>query len=114
MKKVTFGGILALAPAFAFAQGGTLTDMLDILNGIINTLLPIIVALALLYFFWGLAQFVLSAGDEAKRSEARSIMIWGVIVIFVMVSVWGLVNVLVSTFNLDVSETPIPTAPNLR
>jgi len=114
MKKITFGSIAALAPVLALAQGGNLTDMLEIFRNLINTLLPIVIALALLYFFWGLAKFVLAAGDEAARSEARSIMIWGVIVLFVMVSVWGLVNVLVQTFSLDTAETPIPVAPAIR
>jgi len=112
MKKITFGSIVALAPALALAQG--LTDILGIIRDLINTVLPIIIALALLYFFWGLAKYILSAGDEAARGEARNIMIWGVIILFVMVSVWGLVNVLVNTFNLDTSSAPIPEAPELR
>ena len=119
MKKFIFGSIVALAPVLALALGGTgsgggLADMLGIVRDLINTLLPVVIALALLYFFWGLAKFILAAGDEAARSEARSIMIWGVIALFVMVSVWGLVNVLVQTFNLDTSETPIPEAPSPR
>lgn len=114
MKKIAFTGYLALLPALAFAQGTDATGVLSTVRDLINTLLPIVIALALLFFFWGLAKFILSAGDEAAKGEARSIMIWGVIVLFVMVSVWGLVNVLVNTFNLDTDETTIPEAPEIR
>ena len=112
MKKITFAGVLALAPAVVLAQD--IGSILGIVRDLINTLLPIIIALSLLFFFWGLAKYILSAGDEGARSEARNIMIWGVIILFVMVSVWGLVNVLVNTFSLDTSETAIPEAPAAR
>lgn len=65
--------------------------------GWIDILTPIVVALALLYFFYGLAMFILKSGDEDKRKEAKSIMIYGIIALFVMVSVWGLVSILGNT-----------------
>lgn len=59
---------------------------------LIGLLLPIVVALALLFFFWGLAQFIFISGDEDAHEEGRRRMIWGVVALFVMVSVWGLVG----------------------
>lgn len=112
MKKIATIGFLGFAPMLALAVD--LTDMLGIFNDLINTILPIIIALALLYFFWGLAQFVLAAGDETKQGEAKSIMIWGVIALFVMISVWGLVNILVETFGLDTAAPAILEVPVLR
>ena len=38
--------------------------------------------------------------DEDKQKEARGVMLYGVIVLFVMVAVWGLVNVLLNGFGL--------------
>lgn len=112
MKKIATIGFLGFTPMLAFAVN--LTDILGIFRDLINTILPIIIALALLYFFWGLAQFVLAAGDETKQGEAKSIMIWGIIALFVMISVWGLVNVLVDTFGLDTVAPTILEVPVIR
>lgn len=67
----------------------------------------LIVAGALIYFLWGLFQYINSGGDPATRKKATGTMTWGIIVLAVMVSVWGLVNLLLDTFPLD-TKTPKP------
>ena len=69
---------------------------------IFRTLLPLIdsatllmASLALLVFFWGLARFIFkigSGGDAKAVAEGKQLMIWGVIAIFVMVSIWGILR----------------------
>ena len=44
---------------------------------------------------------VFIAGDEEKKKEAKNTVIYGVIGLFVMVSIWGLVNILDSTLGLN-------------
>jgi len=56
--------------------------------------------LAVIYFFWGLAQYIIKSGNEEARTEARNIMIYGIIILFVMLSVWGLVGLVGSTFGV--------------
>ncbi len=85
-----------------------LFGILDVFGDLINLATPIVVALALLYFFWGLATFVLNSGNKDKRDEGRNIMIWGIIALFVMVSVWGIVNVVRDTFDLDDNTINVP------
>ncbi len=100
MKKNIFYGILiamSVLPSIAFAANDVL-GIVATVGGLIKFETPIISELALLYFFYGLAKFILNAGDEEKRAEGRSIMIWGIIALFVMVSVWGLVRILSQTF----------------
>lgn len=112
MKKFIFISALAFVPAIAFAQTGT--TFLNVLNAtgdLISTATPIVVALALLYFFWGLAKYILNAGDEEKKKEGRQVMIWGIIALFVIVAVWGLVNLIASTF--DISTTDTITVPRV-
>jgi hypothetical protein len=95
MKKFIIPA-LAFAPFLASAQTvGNLSgfsSLLKSIGGLISTALPIVIGLALLGFFWGLAMFVFNAADEGKRAEARQIMIWGVVALFAMTAVWGLVN----------------------
>lgn len=105
MKKLTFiTSALFLAPSFVGAQGligAPLFDTLSRFQQLINTLLPIVVALALLYFFWGLAKFILNSGDEDEQKKGKSIMIWGVVAFFVMSAVWGIVNFVSRASGLD-------------
>lgn len=67
-------------------------------HNIINTLIGIAVACAVLAFFWGLAQYILHADDADERKESRQFMIWGIVALFVMTSVWGLVAFLDDAF----------------
>lgn len=85
-----------------------LFGVLDVFGDLINLATPIVVALALLFFFWGLANYILSAGDDKKKDEGKRIMIWGVLALFVMVSVWGIINVVRDTFNLDDNTIDVP------
>ena len=96
--KATVVGAMVFAPFLAFAE--TLQGVLGIVGQLIGTATPIVVALALVYFFWGLGQFILGSSESEKRKEAIGIMIYGIIALFVMVSIWGIVNVLQTTFNV--------------
>jgi hypothetical protein len=94
MKKILGGLVVFALPFLALAQTplGNVSTLLTQFGNLVGSALPIVVALALLFFFWGLAMFILAAGDEEKKKEGRSIMIWGVVALFVMISVWGLVS----------------------
>jgi len=111
MKKFVIPAGVLLLPGIALAA--TLEDVLNKFGDLINIAGPIVVGLALLYFFWGLANYIFSSDDPEKKESGRNIMIWGVIALFVMVSVWGLVNVISSTFNLDTSTPDIPKIPGI-
>lgn len=105
MKKLTILsiGIIGFLPAIAFAASAQ--SVLDDFGDIISIATPIVVALALLFFFWGLAMYIMNSGDEEKKAEGRNIMLWGIIALFVMVSVWGLVQMLSNTFGVDADIT---------
>ncbi|OHA91952.1 MAG: hypothetical protein A2723_00400 [Candidatus Zambryskibacteria bacterium RIFCSPHIGHO2_01_FULL_52_18] len=56
-------------------------------------LVPLVASLALLAFFWGLAKFIYNvSGDEKAVGEGKNLMKWGLIALFVMVSVWGILR----------------------
>lgn len=104
------------APAFAFAQAPDLSyfqTLILTISNIINTLIPILVALALLVFIWGvLKYFIFGAGDEGKRAEAKNVMIYGLGGLVLIVAVWGIVNLLVKILGVNTGTTvPVPTIP---
>ncbi len=77
----------------------TFADLIrTIIFSVINPLIALVSALALLYFLYGVSQYILHGGDTEKRNEGYQTMIYGIIALFVMVSVWGLVGVLSNTF----------------
>ena len=99
-KTALFAGTFLFLPTFAFALT-TVTNFqsfVTLIIEILGLLVPIIFALTMIVFFWGIAQFILSAGNEQKRSEGKQIMLWGIIALFVMMSVWGILKTLCGTF----------------
>ncbi len=94
---------------------GYLTTATREVGSVVALLLPFVTAVALLLFFWGLAVFIFSAGDDEGRRKGRQRMIWGIIALFVIVSVWGIVQIVrVLTGTQGSGETaPAPTVGNL-
>lgn len=112
MKKYSafIAGLALLAPVIVFAQGdlANVDTFLDNLGGLIATAIPVVLGLAVLAFFWGMAKYVMAAGDEEAKKKGRETMIWGVIAIFVAVSLWGFVSVLQGAFFAE-SDLAAPT-----
>jgi hypothetical protein len=61
-------------------------------------IVPFIIALAFLFFIWGVFQyFFLGATDSEKQAQGRSFVLWSVLALAVIFSVWGLVNIVLAT-----------------
>ncbi|MEN9582777.1 MAG: hypothetical protein RL641_731 [Candidatus Parcubacteria bacterium] len=108
MKKLlAYGSVFALplvAPLVAFAQataavGTGATDVLGTFGNLVSQATIIVGALALLVFIFGIVRYVIASNEEDK-AKGRSFMIWGIIGLFVMVSVWGLVGFLGNTLQV--------------
>jgi hypothetical protein len=93
-KALKFGFITTslITPVFAFAALEGVRTLIEDLGYIVGIAIPIAAGLALLFFFWGLAKFIFKANDPTARKEGKNIMIWGIVALFVMVSIWGLVE----------------------
>jgi hypothetical protein len=87
-----------LIPTTVLAAPGDFKAIVEIFTDLIAKAIPIIFALALLAFFWGLALLILYADDVTKRTQGKHIIVWGIIVLFLMVSIWGILTVLDNTF----------------
>lgn len=102
MKKFIYA-VLASAPALALAQGNLsgVQTLVSSFGRIVASIIPIMFALAIVYFFWGLIKYIQSAGDPKQAGEGKSIMIYGVIAIAVMVSIYGLVAWIQTALNIS-------------
>lgn len=107
MKKFIIGASVWALPVLALAQTSTTDnafDLLGLISKVLNAIVPVLIAFAVVYFLYGVFKYVFSDDEDAK-DKAKEVMIYGIIGIFVMVSVWGLVNILGGTLNLDTSAT---------
>ncbi len=119
MKKtlasvVSLTTLLAL-PLLTFAQALTSVQSVGqfVINMINTVAVPVLFAVAFVVFIFGIFQyFILAGGDEEKRANGRSLMLYGIIGFFLMVSVWGLVNILVGTFSFNSNPVALPAAPS--
>jgi hypothetical protein len=76
-----------------------------IIGGILSPLVPFLVGLAVVIFIYGVITTIFSEGGE-KKEDGKKFMFWGIIGIFVMVSMWGLVTILQNTFGFSGNELP--------
>ncbi len=69
---------------------------------IINSVLvPVLFAFAFIVFLWGVfKKYIWSRGDEKAIEEGHRLIWWGIIGFVIMISLWGLVNVVANTFGL--------------
>lgn len=132
MKKIKylFLGLIVIMPIVGLADDsdtqdlfsspttGSCTSITDfskfvgcIESVILQPLIYLLFALAIVYFLYGVLTYVRKGGDEDDRRAGKEMMIYGIIAIAVMVSVYGLVNLVTNTFNLERGQ---PTVPRMQ
>jgi|AntDeeMinimDraft_6_1070357.scaffolds.fasta_scaffold03583_4 hypothetical protein len=102
-------GLLAFYPAVASAQLGNVNDLVTNLQYIINALIPLVAAIALLAFFYGLAKYIFQADDEEAKDQGKRIMIGGIIALFLIAAIGGIVEFIIDAFGLDGGAAIDPT-----
>lgn len=116
MKSITRTALLLtalFAPALAFAATDATSIAIKLINLINTVLVPLLFAIAFIIFIYGVAKaYIFSNGEPEKVSEGHKLILWGLIAFVVMISVWGLVNVVSNTFNLSgIGAPPFPQTP---
>jgi len=114
MRKIIGSTAFATATLIlpSLASAATLLDTLALANTFLNALMGLFITLAIVVFFWGLIRYLVSAGEE--KSAGLQIMFYGVIAIFVMVSIWGIIRLLQSTFKVTSTDPVIPKGININ
>jgi hypothetical protein len=77
----------------------TFSDVLaDSVFPLFDAFVGFIMVLSLLAFIVGVVRFMSTAGDDQSRATGKRLMVWGLIALFVMISVWGIANIIKTTF----------------
>lgn len=69
---------------------------------IINPAILLVFAAGFFLFVWGLVQFLRNLEKGSDNEEGKQHMLWGIIGMFIMASVWGIIALLDNTFDLGV------------
>ena len=104
---VVAAGSLATLLLPVVLSAATLTDTLVFLSTFLNGVIGLFITLAIVVFFWGLIKYLWSMDTETAH-ESLKIMFWGIIAIFVMVSIWGIIRLLQSTLKVTSTDPVIP------
>ncbi len=79
-----------------------------VIGSVFSPLTGLLIGAAVVYFLAGVLKYVRQVSDDKAREEGRKMMLYGIVALFVMISVWGLVNVLRGTFLLEDYSPPVP------
>jgi hypothetical protein len=114
-------GWFLLAPAVHAGYFGAIDTFGNNITGFFSSVLvPLVFAIALLVFLWGMfTYFIAGGGDESQRERGKGLIIWSIIAFVIMVTIWGIVNFLVAglgagagaTFKTSGVNVPTVTVP---
>lgn len=126
MKKLflisfIFISLFSFVP-YASAAGAVTTEgvcqsqSMDDVSGIVNwascflmkIIVPFLFALATAAFIWGVVHYYLNPSNEKEREKGKEFVIGGLIALFMMVAMWGIVKVFTNTFDI---KNAVPQFP---
>jgi hypothetical protein len=98
----------------------TFASAIQTLIGLINMLVGVLAALAIVVFFIGLVRYVQASADSHGHQEGRERIIWSLVALFVLFSIWGILALMSVAFfgssdlnGGSINTTSSPTfAPN--
>lgn len=116
MKKIIASGIVFLS-SFTVANAAVLTGTGSVTNvnqlssqikNYLNLAVELMLAAAVVYVIWSSFKFVTAGGDEEGRKTAQSGIVYGVIGVAVMLSVWGLIALVTGSTGLGTGAGVVP------
>lgn len=99
---------IAAVPAFVFAASPEqLNSILGNILNLADILVQIAAVLAIVVFGWGIVKLIASADDPKKLEEAKGIITWGVIGMFILASTYGIIRFIEIYTGIDSGGSPI-------
>lgn len=101
IKTAIVWGVI-FTPSLTFAKDLSSLDFKGLVSFIISDFITpsitVIFSLAIVYFLWNIAEVIRKSGDPKELATLKDKAFWGIITIFVMGSLWGLIKILETTF----------------
>ena len=113
MKKI-LTSIVAFLPAVASAQAITDVNSLTYkLTNIGNVVIQVFIAFAVIYIIFNVIRYIMAADKPDDRKPIGQAILWGIVGLFVILSIWGLVRILTNTFRTD-TNAPVNQYPQVQ
>jgi len=96
IRSVLSSGILFL-PFATLAAPNTFQDLAFDVVELIDMATMTLIVFGLVAYFWGLSTNILHFGEDEKGEKKKAYFFWGLIILFVMVSIWGIIQLLQNT-----------------
>ena len=74
--------------------------LLNVKQMIVDPLISLLFALAVVYFLYGLVEFMMNQDNDEKKTTGKSHMVWGVVGIAIMISVFAILTLIIDTFEI--------------
>ena len=103
--------LILLSPSVALAAARTFEDLATTVVALISTATAALIVFGLVMYFWGMTTNILKFEEDPEKVKAY--FFWGLVVLFVMVSIWGIVEILQNTlfsgspFNPATGSSPL-------
>lgn len=99
--------LLTILTPVAYADVDTFVKKLN--KFIFNPAIAFLVTLAVVYFLYGIYEYIQGSTSDEAREKGQRHMIWGLIGLFIMISVFFIMKVLLGTIGIDESEINVET-----
>lgn len=103
-KTISLSILWSTIVAFLLPHAASAQDVVSFFDDVISVLIviiPILLGLAVLVFFWGIVKFISHADDVKGNEDGKQIIFWGLITIFVMITFWAILGWLQTELGLD-------------
>ena len=101
MKKI-IAFVVLFSPLSVFAEEITnASGVAASVASIFNLIIGLLISLAVLFIIYNVVMYFVKGGESADRAAAGMSILWGIVGLFVILSIWGLVAILRGTFQTD-------------
>lgn len=107
-KAALLVGVAGFLPRPALAQLNDADDFVTALSDLIAAAIPILGGIAMLAFFFGLVKYIMHAGDEEGREAGKKIMIAGVVSLFLIAAIGGIIELIAEALDIQTGEDVTP------
>lgn len=99
LRPILTSAVVLLVPLVALAAPRTFKELAEYLVSLMNRGIGVLVVAGLVVYLFGVSSNIIHFGDGEKGAEKRrNFFVWGIVILFVMVSVWGILALLKATF----------------
>lgn len=112
-KLAVIAAIMAPATAFAQYQITDISSLTTKFTSIETTVVSVLISLAVIFIVWHAVKFIMTNAPDKRQEEGKSIL-WGIVGLFIILSIWGLVAILGNSLNTGPNQAPVNQFPQIN